>query len=118
MDQFIASLTIFERITLLGLLPTQGNFLLLQRTDELKKRLIFTEKEVQDWGIVATDTETKWAPDAAKATTDVEIGRTMWAWIAEALEKMDKENTLQFGHMGLYEIFVHPAQKAPLGLDN
>lgn len=100
-------LTVLERITVLGVLPQEANFVTLQVVNKLKEALSFSEGEIKDLELTENP-ETNgitWKQEADKSK-DVEIGEKATDIIVEALEKLDKDKKLTAQFMTVYEKFV------------
>jgi hypothetical protein len=98
-------LSVLERITLLGVLPEQGDFVTLKIVRKLRESLAFDEVEIAALKIQQTDGRIMW--DASADTNkDVLIGEKATDIVCECLQKLDKEKKLEERHYSLYEQFV------------
>jgi len=110
-------LTVMERITLMSVLPRQGNFLELTILRTLREKLEFSEEELEKGQIVITplaDGRTNWiskAPD--KVIKDCNISEPAEVIITIQLKNLDKEKTLRPEHISLYEKFVLAKESPP-----
>jgi len=96
-------LTILERLTLLGILPAEGNFVTMKILQRLRLALGFTEDEVEKYSIVATENNVKW--DNEVEPVNIPLGKVARAEIVKALEKLDKDGKVSDRHLSLYEKF-------------
>lgn len=94
-----------ERLTLLSILPKEGNFLTLKIVRKLREDLSFDEKEhqilkfEQEAGMIKWDTKNDFQKD-------VNIGEKTFETIANVLKSLDESNKLTEQHFGIYERFV------------
>jgi len=95
-------LNVLERITLMGLLPAESNFITFRLLTDLKKDLSFTEKELKEFKIEQKDGKVYWSK-----SKDVEIliGEQMTIVIQTALQKVDKEGKVNEGNISLFDKF-------------
>ena len=113
-------LTVFERLTLLNILPREGNFLTLKIIREMREGLSFSEEEHKvlqfkkagDKVILEDGTEGV-VPEgkvvwnmAGDLVKDVGFGEKATDIVVERLKALDKEKKLTDAHFSLYEKFV------------
>lgn len=113
-------LTVNERITLLGILPKEGNFLTLKIIRKLKEDLSFTEAEhklyqfknsgesfvdVDGSVSVVPANSIRWNGDVDQ-NREFDFGVKATEAVVEALKELDKAKKLQEAHISLYEKFV------------
>ena len=102
-------LGISERINLLGILPTESNYVTLKIVADLKLELSFSEDEIKECEIEShKDGEkvfTIWNQQKAK-DKDVSIGEKATDIIVDALKKLDGENKINEQTATLYEKFI------------
>jgi hypothetical protein len=98
-------LKVLDRITLLGILPEQGDFLTLKLVRQLREDLSFSEHELEAMSIQNSDGRITWNPEA-DAGKPVSIGKAATELIACGLKKLDKEQKLTDHHVDLYSTFV------------
>ena len=104
-------LTLPERVSLLAVLPVEGNIVTLRIVRELQNQLGFSEEEIRRYGIknnTRSDGTTfiSWNPDMAKEEKDIEIGEAAKGVIVNQLKKLDAQGKLHISMMPLYEKFV------------
>ena len=98
-------LSVLERLMAIGVLPAEGDYATLKILNQLKLSLSFSEKEYEEFGIVA-DVEknrTTWKKDGL---AEIPIGEKATDIIVKALKDRNKKKTLQADMMSLYEKFV------------
>ena len=98
-------LTVADRINLLGILPTQGDFVTLQTTRNLQKELDFNAEEIDALKFEQQEGMIKWNAEF-DPNKDCKIGERASDLIKSQLEKLDKEKKLGQQHFNLYEKFV------------
>ena len=102
-------LGISERINLLGILPTESNYVTLKIVNDLKSGLSFSEDEIKEYSIESHQEGEKvftiWNQQKAK-DKDVSIGEKATDIIVEALKKLDEDNKITEQTATLYEKFV------------
>ena len=100
-------LTVFERITLLGVLPEHGNFVTLKIIRQLREALSFTEQELASLELKQDGDLVTWNPAAAEpGGSEIIIGEKATDIIVEALKKLNDEGKLMEQHFTLYEKFI------------
>jgi len=95
-------LNVLERITLMGLLPQESNFITFRLLTDLKKDLSFTEKEIKDFKIEQKDGRIFWGKSK---DVDITIGEQMLIIIKASLQKVDKEGKVNEGNISLFDKF-------------
>ena len=106
------NLNIAERLVLAGLLPDQGDIVTLRLVTDLRSRLLFTEEEMKEAGIVQDGTAMRWEP-GCDLMKDVKIGSATRGIIVSALKKLNDDKQLTANHIPLYERFVETAAEEP-----
>jgi hypothetical protein len=101
-------LNVLERIMLVQILPTEGNFITFKMLIELKSALTFSEKEYKDLGISEADGQITWKKDSIK---EVAIGEKMTEVIKTALKKLDDEGKVNSQLFSLFEKFQYETIK-------
>jgi hypothetical protein len=102
--------SILERITLMGVLPQETNYLNYKILTALRADLSFSEKEIKDFKIVEHQTGNggvtiTWDNKKEKSK-NIEIGEKAHDIITESLKKLDKEGRITGQNASLYERFV------------
>jgi hypothetical protein len=100
--------TLGERITLLGVLPKEANFVTLKIIRSLEGRLSFTEKELKDFDIKfnARGSSYSWNKEGAEYEAEVEFGEKATDIVVEQLKELDKTEKLTGQHFTVYEKFI------------
>jgi hypothetical protein len=100
-------LTVLERITLLGVLPAEGDFVTLKIVRELRENLSFGEDEIKDLKVKQTDQRITWDVRAeVPGGKDIKIGEKATDVIVAALRKLDTEKKLIDQQFTIFEKFV------------
>lgn len=97
-------LNTFERLTLLNILPPEGDLITIRVLHGLKERLGFTEEELQALELRTEGQRVFWKPEADKEV-DVEIGSKAESIIRETLEKLNKDKKIKEEHLSLCDKF-------------
>ena len=98
-------LTVIERLTLLQILPQEGNFLTIKVVRDLTSVLAMNEKEFKEFEIKQTGEQVTWNLKGNQERA-VEIGEKATDIIVEALKRLDEQKKLEQRHLSLYEKFV------------
>ena len=102
----MVTLTVFERLTLLGVLPEKGNLAVLRIVEELRGSLSFTEQEIVDFDVEIEDNRVKWNEEKANAAPrEYDFGATATKTIVDALQKLDKDGLVELKHLSLMDKF-------------
>jgi hypothetical protein len=96
-------LHVLERITLMQILPKEGNYVTFKIMNQLKLALTFNEKEYKEFGMVEKDGLIHWKKSIPK---EIEIGEKAKEIIKIALLEIDKAGKLTEVTFSLYEKFV------------
>jgi len=100
--------TLGERITLLGVLPKETNFVTLKIIKSLESRLSFSEEELKDFEI-KVDTRGlnySWNKEGRKNELEIEFGEKATEIVVEQLKELDKTKKLTSQHFTIYEKFI------------
>ncbi len=99
-------LGVIERLTLLQILPQQGDFLTLRIIHELRQALSFTEDETVEFGLEvdAANQRVRWEPKAVK-DVEIPIGPKAMSIIVAVLTGLGKDARLIESQLPLYEKF-------------
>jgi len=98
-------LTLKERILLLGLLPREGNFVILKIVRDLQNKLSLTEEEHKEFEIKQTENQIYWN-EKGNQPKPIEIGDKAKEIIKDCILELDKQKKLKQDHMELYQKFV------------
>jgi len=100
-------LNVMERLTLLGVLPKEGNFASLRIIRKLQERLSFTEEELKEFEVDSNE-ETgtvNWNPKGNEEK-EVEVGEKACEIIKAKLKQLNDEKKLTQQHVSVYEKFM------------
>ena len=101
-------LTILDRITLVDILPTQGNYANMKLVREMKERLSFNEEDHDAFGIKILNNNgsitTTWNLDLDTGV-DFEIGSRIEVMIKDELNTLNADSKLTDAQCILYEKF-------------
>ena len=102
--------TVFERIVLSSLLPTEDNFATLKLLRKAKESLSFNDIENQKLNIKQDGGQVLWDIKAAieidNHAAEVELGDTVIQLVVDTLKKLNEEKKLKDEHFSLYEKFI------------
>jgi hypothetical protein len=105
-------LTVVDRLQLASLLPEEGNYKTIKRTQALRERLNPGEAEQKELGIIVTPGKTPgqltwtWTnAELANTPTRFSFEDDEIAFIIKALVIAEKENRLKIAQIKLYEMF-------------
>lgn len=98
-------LKVKDRLTLLGLLPKEGDFISLKVVRQLQNDLSFSEKEIKRYKFRQEGSIVKWDEKIAQEK-EIEIGDKAKEIIANALKEMNEKKKLTLNSIDLYERFV------------
>ena len=108
-------LTIPERFIMLGVLPSEGNFVTLRVVRDLYKNLSFSEEEIKEYSIkIATNngvSNANWDVEKGNVAKEIKIGEMATQIIVDQLKKMNTEKRLKPNMMTVYEKFVENGGK-------
>ena len=100
-------LNIAERFSLMNILPTKGNFILLQKVKIAQEKLIPTDEEIKKYAIITDPSgRTSWNKKGSKEEIEIGIGEVVTDEAIKILKKKNEENTLAIGEVSLYEKFI------------
>jgi hypothetical protein len=89
-------------VLLLGLLPEQGNILMLRVVREARQLLEFRAEELRDFELSQEAGMIRWDSSKAKEV-DIPLSAAALGLIREKLQEMDRGNTLTSNHLPLWE---------------
>mgnify|MGYP001593292018 CR=1 FL=1 len=98
-------LNTLDRLSLLGILPRQGDMSTLRIVRDLEHELSFTEAEHAELKFRTADGRVHWEPTADRVK-EVEFGPRAHRLIEDTLVALDKNKRLPFELMSLFERFV------------
>lgn len=99
-------LKVIDRITLLGILPQEGDIITLKIIRKVREDLSFTDEEHKALKIERLDAgNLQWNAEADKPK-EIAIGEVATNLIVDSLKKLNDEKKLTDNHVGVYEMFV------------
>ena len=105
--QLGTELTVPDRLTLLNILPKEGDFTTIKLMRKLRESLSFDEDELKIIQFVQNGDQVQWnAEGAASILKRCQIGEKMTDMIHDVLKKLSDEKKLTDQHFSLYEMFV------------
>ena len=98
-------LNVFDRVTLLGILPPpEGDYLTFKIRANLKAELSFSEEELKECNIIQADGIVKWDRSIDK---EIEVGDKAKEIICASLKKhLDEAGKINEQNVSLYEKFI------------
>jgi len=98
-------LNVSERLTLLQVLPQEGNFLTLKIIRDLTSILAMDDEEFKEFEIKQNENQVTWNQKGLEER-EIEIGEKATDIIVDALKKLDEAKKLKQRYLSLYEKFV------------
>ena len=98
-------LNVGERLILMGVLPSENNFLTLKIVRGLVEKLGLKDEEFKEFEIIQEGNNVRWNT-LGNDEREIQIGEKETDIIIEALKKLNNENKLTQRHFTLYEKFV------------
>jgi len=104
-------LNLGERFSLLGILPSEGNFASLKVVRKLREDLSLTEEEIKYFDVKQIpssggQSQLTWSPEKAMETKEFVFGEFAEDMIKAKLKKFEEEKKLEDKHFSLYEKFI------------
>lgn len=99
-------LNVSERVTLLPILPAEGDFTTLKILREIQSKIGFSEEDFKTFKIKRFDDRVEWDGVEGVKEVEIELGEKATEIIKEALLALDKNKKLKQQQMTLYEKFV------------
>jgi len=105
--QLGTELTVPDRLTLLNILPKEGDFTTIKLMRKLRESLSFDEEELKKIEFIQDGDQVRWNVEgAASILKQCQIGEKMTDTIHDALKKLSDEKKLTDQYLSLYERFV------------
>ena len=98
-------LNVSERLSLLQVLPAEGNFLTLKIMKDLTEIVGLNEEAFKEFGIKEVGGQVSWNNKGTEER-EIKIGEKATDIIVESLKKLDQQNKLKQNYFTLYEKFV------------
>jgi len=96
-------LNILERLTLLSILPKEGDYVTLKILRDLRMALGLTEEELKNWNVVQEETRVTWDENGE---AEIPIGEKAMGIIVDRLRDMDEKKQLTDQSVAVYEKFI------------
>jgi hypothetical protein len=96
-------LSVLDRVVILTILPTTGDFTELRVLQDLRMNLGFTEKEVKKFNVRVEGNQTLWDKNEE---VDIPLGEKATDIVIASFKKMDAERQLSLEMMYTYEKFI------------
>jgi hypothetical protein len=97
-------LNVLDRVMLLGILPTEGNYLTFKILTNLKVELSFSEADHKAFNLREEAGKILWDKSEDK---EIEIGDKAKEIIKESLKKLDEAGKVNEHNVSLYEKFMN-----------
>ena len=97
-------LTVLERLTLLAILPPEGNLRTMRVVHELRQELALTQEEIKEFGVREEGQQIVWDEAKAKAV-EIKAGGIRTEIITKALRELNEKEKLTPQHLTLCEKF-------------
>ena len=97
-------LGILDRISLLNILPVEGDVVTVRILKKLRADLGFTEEEIKNHKISSAENRVVWEETGYKV--DISIGEKATDIIKDAFKKLDREKKIREEMLPLYETFM------------
>jgi len=101
-------LSVIERLTLLGILPEQGNLMTIKIVSKLREELSFDEAEHAALQFRPSEDGKQIQWNMPHPDKDIEIGLKATSIVYELLRKMNDAEELREQHLSLCEKFGYP----------
>lgn len=104
-ENTVVSLGIADRISLLSIMPAEGNVITMRVMRGFTSDLSFTSKELEEWCIVTEGQQIRWD---SNEDTDREyaIAPAVMGIIKSTLKKLDDEQKITAALLPVYEKFM------------
>lgn len=108
-------LKIPERLSLLGILPKEGDILMLRIINDLQMSLGFSEKELKKFKVkyklAAGGMRVTWNEKVDDKGKEIDIGAAARTMIIDKLKKLNEQKKLTLNMMPLYEEFMEKSKE-------
>jgi len=98
-------LNVFERLSILSILPKESDYTTIKIIRKLRENLSFTEEEYKKLKFETGNETIKW-DNKEDVSKEIEIGEKATDIIVEALKKLDSEKKLTDQFFDIYEKFI------------
>ena len=98
-------LTVGERLSILQILPAEGDFTLLKVLRDLQSVIGLADEEHKKFDVKTQGTQVTWNPEGNKEK-EIEIGERAYDLIVETLKGLNEKKKLSRNLFTVYEKFV------------
>jgi hypothetical protein len=98
------TLSVKERILLLGILPKEGNIATLRIVGNLRSALSFSEEDHAKFGLRIEGDQIKWDP-SVEQDAEIEIGPKAFVLIGDSLKSLEADSKLGLDFVSLWDKF-------------
>ena len=99
-------LNVFDRLTLMGILPKEGSFVTLKVIRDLINSLGIEDEEFKEFDIKQEGTKVFWNEKKGAVEKEFEFGDKAEQIVVDTLKELDLSKKLEQSHFSLYEKFV------------
>lgn len=100
-------LQMIDRITLPSVLPTKGGFEKLIVVEDIKKKIMLTQEDIEKYTISSRGDKIFWTiPEGEQDEFEYEFTSLELSLLKEALKELDTKQELTTDMTGLYKLFV------------
>lgn len=101
----MTKLNVPERINLMSILPSEGNFIDIGIIRSLKDLLNFDEESLKKFNIKSEGEKLSWN-NLGEEEIEFDIKPRAFSIVCNILEKLDKEKRLDINHFTIFEKFI------------
>ena len=98
-------LNVLDRLTLLEILPKEGDFMTLKLVRKARESLSFSDEEHKHLNFKQLGTQLQWSAKE-EMVKDVHFGEIITKIVVDALKKLDETKKMKEAHCSLFEKFV------------
>src|SRR3990167_8055299 len=103
------TLSVFERLILLNILPAEGDITTIRIVRTLREALSFSEEEHKALEFTREDGTVRWKSDGERAK-EIIIGSKARSIVAERLKTLNEQKKLTESHLPIWERFCDDNQ--------
>ena len=102
-------LSVADRLTLLNILPAQGDLTTVRLVHQLRTDLGFTEDELERYELTEEDGVVQWNQKKAQPA-EIELGPRAKVLIADQLKSLSDQKRLSEQHLEVWDRFVEESE--------
>lgn len=99
--------TVEERLTMLNLLPAEGNLATMKIVHDLRLELAFSEEDLEVLKFEQTDNQLRWNSDNGLGSKEIKVGHQAFIVIHDELKKLDDTGKLRETHLAVADKFEY-----------